>query len=59
MNFDKLNINYEFILSKISKNGLQTHPLPWLRNTKIHIIDTSPWLRDNKIIAPTHPTMAP
>ena len=43
MNFDKLNINYELILSKIYKNGPQTHPPPLLRNTKIHIIDTSPW----------------
>ena len=54
MNFDKLKINYELILSKISKNGLQTHPPPWLRNIKIHIIDTSPWLRDNKIMEHTH-----
>jgi hypothetical protein len=59
MNFDKLNINYELILSKISKNSVQTHSPPWLRNIKINIIDTSPWLRDNKIIAPTHTTMAP
>ena len=59
MNFDKLKINYELILSKISKNGPQTHSPPLLRNTKIHIIDTSPWLRDNKIIALTHTTMAP
>ena len=27
MNFDELNINYEIILSIISKNGLKTHPL--------------------------------
>ena len=53
-NFYKLKIYYEFILSKIYKNGLQTHPPPWLRNTKIHIVDTSPWLRDNKIMEPTH-----
>ena len=38
MNIDELNINYELILSKISKNGLKTHPLPWLRNIKINII---------------------
>ena len=59
MNFDKLKIYYELILSKISKNDLKTHPPPWLRNIKIHIIDTSPWLRDNNITAPTHTTMAP
>ena len=59
MNFDKLNINYELILSKISKNGLKTHPPPWLSNIRIHMIGPSPWLRDNKIMAPTHPTMAP
>ena len=58
MNFDKLHINYELILSKISKNGLQTHPPPWLRNIKIHIIDPSPWLRDSKILSPTHTKMA-
>ena len=38
MNFDELNINYELILSKIYKNDLKTHPLPRLRNIKIHII---------------------
>ena len=38
MDFDELNINYELILSKISKNGLKTHPHPWLRIIKIHII---------------------
>jgi hypothetical protein len=38
MNFDELNINYELILSKISKKGLKTHALPWLRDNKIHII---------------------
>ena len=54
MNFDKLKTNYELILSKISKNGLQTHLPPWLRNITIHIIDTSPWLRDNKIVEHTH-----
>ena len=43
MNVDKLNINYELILSKIYKNGLQTHPSPWLRNIKIHNIDPIPW----------------
>jgi len=59
MNFDKLNINYELILSEISKNGLKTHPPPCLRNIKIHIIGASPWLRDKKIMAPTHTTMAP
>ena len=59
MNLDKLNINYELILSKIAKNGLQIHPPPWLRNIKIHIIGPGPWLRDNKIMAPTHTTMAP
>jgi hypothetical protein len=58
MNFDKLNVKYELILSKLSKNGLQTHPPPWLRNIKIHIIDTSPWLRDNKIMAHTHDNSA-
>ena len=58
MNFDKLNINYELILSKIYKNGPKTHPHPWLRNIKIHIIGPSPWLRDNKMLAPTHTTMA-
>ena len=26
MSFDKLNINYELIVSKIYKNGLKTHP---------------------------------
>ena len=26
MNFDELNINYELIQSKISKNGLKTQP---------------------------------
>ena len=51
MNFDKWKTNYELILSKISKNGLQTHPPSWLRNIKIHTIDTSPWLRGNKIMA--------
>ena len=59
MKFDKLKINYELTLSKIEKNGLQTHPPSWLRNTKIHINDTSPWLRDNKIMAHTHTTMTP
>ena len=59
MNFDKIKINYQLIRSKIyKKNGPQTHPPPFLRNSKIHIIDTSPWLRDSKIIAPTHTTMA-
>ena len=58
MNFDELKINYELILSKIYKNGLQTHPLSWLRNIKIHIIGPSPWLRDSKIMSPTHTTMA-
>ena len=53
MNFDKLNINYELIQSKIYKNGLKTNPPPCLRNIKIHIIGSSPWLRDNKILAPT------
>ena len=48
MSFDKLKIIYELILSKISKNGVQTQPPSWLRNIKIHIIDASTWLRDNK-----------
>ena len=54
MNFDKLNINYELIVSQISKNGLKNPPAPSLRNIKIHIIGPSPWLRDNKIWALTH-----
>ena len=53
MNFDELNISYELIVFKISKNGLNTHPSLWLYNIKIHIIDNSTWLRDNKIIAQT------
>ena len=59
MNYDKLNINYELILSKISKKRSQkTHPPHWLLNFKFHIIGPSPWLSDNKIMAPTHTTMA-
>ena len=43
MNFDELNINYEIILSQISKNGLKTQAPPWLRNIKIHIIGPRKW----------------
>ena len=45
MNFDELNIIYEFILSNISSNGLKTHALSWLRNNKIHIIGPRHYIR--------------
>ena len=38
INFDKLNITYDLILSKTYKNGIKTHAFPWLRDNEIHII---------------------